>query len=411
MSSLQSGSPTVRRVAAGELCSGCGLCAGVSGGAIRMRDEAPGYNRPEVVAPVDAAAERRIAAACPGAVVAPWPDAPQTDPYWGPIREATTGAATDPAVRFQGSSGGVVSALAIHALATGLVDRIVHVGADPDAPTRNRTRISRTAEEVLAGAGSRYTASSPLAELDAIVAEGGRAAFIGKPCDVSALRQAAKADVRVAERFPLMLSFFCGGVPSHDGVERILKAMDFSGRPLSGFRYRGQGWPGLCVAEAADGGRAELTYRESWGDHLSKEVQFRCKICPDAVGGVADIACADAWYGDDSGYPSFEEQEGRSLILARTPAGSALLQSALGAAALEVEPIDPKEISRMQPSQARRKRLVLARTAALPLVGQPRPKMSGLKVGEAARNASPGEAFRNLLGTLRRTLQGRRSRL
>jgi hypothetical protein len=37
--------------------------------------------------------------------------------------------------------------------------------------------------------------------------------------------------------------------------------------------------------------------------------------------------------------------------------------------------------------------------------------MSGLKVAEAARRASPMEALRNLVGTIRRTLQGRRSRL
>ena len=55
-----------------------------------------------------------------------------------------------------------------------------------------------------------------------------------------------------------------------------------------------------------------MSYADSWGAHLSKHVQFRCKICPDAVGGVADIACADAWYGGDSGYPQFDEAAGRS---------------------------------------------------------------------------------------------------
>ena len=65
----------------------------------------------------------------------------------------------------------------------------------------------------------------------------------------------------------------------------------------------------------------------------------------------------------------------------------------------------------MQPAQARRKRLVLARTAALPLAGQPRPRMAGLKLAEASRKAALPEALRNAVGTLRRTLQGRGSRL
>lgn len=411
MSGTLPDSPTVRRVLAGELCTGCGLCAGVSGGSIRMESTPPGYNRPVVEGPVSREAERAIADACPGAVVEPWADAPEIHPYWGPMRRVTTGAAVSETTRFEGSSGGAISGLLIHALETGLVDRVVHIGADPAHPTRNVTVVSRTAAEVLAAAGSRYTGSSPLADIEAVVAEGGKAAFVGKPCDASALRRLARNDPRVARHVPIVLSFFCGGIPSHDGVGRILNTMGLTGEPLSAFRFRGRGWPGNCAAETTDGRVVEMSYPDSWGRHLSKEVQFRCKICPDAVGGVADIACADAWYGDESGYPSFEEEEGRSLIIARTEAGERLLAAALEAGALTVEALDPAEISKMQPSQARRKRLVLARTAGLPLVGQPRPRMSGLKVVEAAKLAPPAEALRNLLGTLRRTLQGRRSRL
>jgi hypothetical protein len=65
----------------------------------------------------------------------------------------------------------------------------------------------------------------------------------------------------------------------------------------------------------------------------------------------------------------------------------------------------------MQPGQTRRKRLVLARSLSLHLALQSVPAMSGLMVASAARRASPREAAQNLLGTLRRTLSGRRSRL
>ena len=50
-------------------------------------------------------------------------------------------------------------------------------------------------------------------------------AFVGKPCDASALRRLAMSDPRVARHVPLIISFFCGGIPSHDGVGRILAAM------------------------------------------------------------------------------------------------------------------------------------------------------------------------------------------
>lgn len=173
-------SRTVDRVLRGQLCTGCGLCASVSGGAISM-DNATGYNRPVQTAPVSAEAERQIAGACPGVAVNPWPAAPDMNPSWGPWRRVGVGWSTDPAIRHGASSGGAVTGLAVHALKTGLVDRVVHVVADPANPTGNLVTVSNTAAQVVDGAGSRYAASSPLASIDAVLSDGGAVAFIGKP--------------------------------------------------------------------------------------------------------------------------------------------------------------------------------------------------------------------------------------
>ncbi|WP_337188887.1 Coenzyme F420 hydrogenase/dehydrogenase, beta subunit C-terminal domain [Phenylobacterium sp.] len=375
-----------------------------------MHDEAPGYARPVQSGDLSVEAERQISAACPGAVVAEWPAGKSVHPIWGPCEQVLTGAASDPETRFEGSSGGALSALLVHALERGDVDRVLHTGADPERPSRNLVFISRTSAEIVARAGSRYTASSPMAAIREALDEGGRFAFVGKPCDVSALRRLARTDPRIGQCVPLALSFFCGGIPSHAGVDRILEAFGVKANDLVQFRYRGRGWPGMCEARTPSGA-AQMTYADSWGRFLSKEVQFRCKICPDAVGGVADIACADAWYGDEAGYPSFDEQEGRSLIISRSAVGRKLVESAVAAGQIEVSPLDIGEIDKMQPSQAKRKRLVLARTTALALLGQPSPRFAGLKVLKAASRAAPAEAVRNLLGTIRRTLKGTRSRL
>ena len=400
-------SPTLARVLAGELCSGCGLCAGIADGAIALETVPPGYTRPRQLAPIADETEVRIAAACPGAKVAPWLG-DRVHPYWGPWREVATGYATDPDVRFVGSSGGVASALLIAALESGQIDAALHTAADPGRPTRNVLHWSHDRAGVLAGAGSRYAASSPLAEIDAALASGKRFAFVGKPCDVSALRRLATRDPRVDRQVPVMLAFFCGGIPSHAGSDRIIRAMGLDPADVDRFRYRGQGWPGTARADTRDGRSGEMSYADSWGGHLSKEVQFRCKICPDAVGGVADVAVADAWYGGESGYPTFEEQDGRSLLITRTAAGSALVTAARKRGDLATEPLAIEEIDLMQPSQARRKRLVLARLAACAATVQPRPDVRGLCVSTAARKAPVGEQARNFAGTLRRILRGRR---
>ncbi|WP_225206451.1 Coenzyme F420 hydrogenase/dehydrogenase, beta subunit C-terminal domain [Novosphingobium huizhouense] len=370
-----------------------------------MRD--PGFARPVQSRPLSPTMETLVAEACPGLAVASWDtDVPGAargpDPLWGPALSTSVGHATDPVLRFAGASGGALSGLLAHALASGLVEAVLHVEPDPDDPLGNRMRWSRTGAEVEAGSGSRYAPSSPLAAIDGALAAGRRFAFVGKPCDVSALRRLALHDPRVAARVPLILSFYCGGLPSRRGAVGVVAAMGVSLTEVTGFRYRGNGWPGLARAVTSRGEERTMTYAQSWGEHLSREVQFRCKICPDAVGASADIACADAWFGDADGYPTFDEQDGRSLIQARTERGQAFLEDALRAAAVVAEPIDVSAIEAMQPFQARRKRAIRYRVAACKVLGRPVPEMRGTRVAEAARQAPLGERLRAFFGTLRR---------
>lgn len=394
-------SPTLARVMRGRLCSGCGLCAAIAPQAITMDMQPPGWLRPHQSAPLTPEQETAIASACPGLGIEA---SGYGDPLWGPALDVATGHATDAGLRHRASSGGLISALLSHALATGLVDFVVQTGADPALPTANQTRISHNAADIMAAAGSRYAPSSPLARLEDWLARPGRFALVGKPCDISALRARARQDPRINERIPLMLAFFCAGVPSATGTQRILDRLGVKPDDVASFRYRGDGWPGHATATLKDGSTRRMSYSDSWGQILSKHLQFRCKICPDAVGGAADLACADAWFGDKRGYPSFEEQEGRSLVIARTPRGKALLDSARAAGRLHTEPLPMADILRMQPHQARRKRQLLSRLAAMALAGKPVPRFRGLGLAAAARAEPLTGHARSFLGLLRRYL-------
>ena len=399
-------SKTVDRVLRGQLCTGCGLCASVSAGAIAM-DDGSGYNRPVQTRPISVASETIIANACPGVVVEPWREVTKSSPYWGPANFIGVGHSLDSETRFRGSSGGVITALAAYALRSGLVDRVLHATADPANPTGNITVCSRSEADIIDGAGSRYAASSPLAEIESWLAEGDSFAFIGKPCDVSALRRLARTDPRIDRQVPLMLAFFCAGVPNRKGAENVVRAMGLDFDKLKSFRYRGHGWPGNAAAEMQDGRVAEMSYGESWGRYLAKEVQFRCKICPDAVGGSADISCADAWYGDDQGYPAFEEKDGRSLIMSRTERGRKVLNLALADGALAIESLSVGEIDKMQPSQALRKQLVSSRLAAMRVALKPTLTVQGTMTEVASAQAKPTLKIRNFLGMLRRIMISR----
>ena len=56
----------------------------------------------------------------------------------------------------------------------------------------------------------------------------------------------------------------------------------------------------------------------------------------------------------------------------------------------------------MQPSQARRKREIIARLAAMAVAGRPLPRYRGVRLLAAARQATPMQQFRGFAGLLRR---------
>jgi coenzyme F420 hydrogenase subunit beta len=297
--------------------------------------------------------------------------------------------------------------LLLHLLESGEVEAVVQIAAASDRPIANRTVISTDRAGVLASAGSRYAPSAPLSQLTDLLASGRRHAFVGKPCDVVALRALASERSEIAAAFPVLISFFCAGVPSEAGGRAVLTALGTELEEVESFRYRGQGWPGRATAILKDGREASMSYHDSWGGILSKHVQHRCKICADGTGKAADIVCADAWESDAAGYPVFDEAEGISLIVGRTEVGVRVLKDAVTAGQIETDTFDVKLLAAIQPGQRERRRALLARLLALRLAGRPVPLYKGLNLWSAARQNPFLRNLKNFLGMFRRVLRAR----
>ncbi|MFV0491251.1 MAG: Coenzyme F420 hydrogenase/dehydrogenase, beta subunit C-terminal domain [Pseudorhodobacter sp.] len=408
MNSLQENTaPSLARVARGNLCAGCGACAGLLPDRITMNVAAPGYLRPVQQASISPQEDRLIAAICPGLGQRVKAGGRPDSPLWGPFLEMWTGWATDPALRHAGASGGGLSAILAHLLASGTVDAVLQTGADPALPIGNITVINTKTTDLASAAGSRYAPSAPLADLRQLQGDGRRFAFVGKPCDAAALRALIAEEPDFARVFPVILSFFCAGVPSHDGARGVLAALGAAEAETESFRFRGNGWPGRATARLKDGTERSMSYHDSWGGILSRHVQHRCKICADGTGVAADIVCADAWESDEKGYPVFSEAPGMSLIVARSELGAKLIADARAAGQIETQPFAPDNLTAIQPGQRERRRALLARLAALRLACRPVPRYEGLLLRAAARQNPVSRNLRNFLGMLRRTLQGR----
>jgi coenzyme F420 hydrogenase subunit beta len=389
------------------LCVGCGLCQGLFGAeTVRLAENNYDYFTPLQLKPLSREQRVLLSRCCPAVIVRKEGDATGEDPVWGPCRESIFAHACDPEIRFLGSSGGVVTAICVHLLEQGLADFILHVGASAENPLHNELKVSRCREEVLACAGSRYAPSAPLAGIGEMLDAPGRFAFVGKPCDVAALRQLGRHDSRVGEKVVAMLSFMCAGVPSLRGTYQVLEKFQVEPQQVASFRYRGEGWPGFTTAVLKDGAEHRMRYEESWGTILNRHLLLRCKICPDGSGEYADIVGADAWEGRSDGYPDFAERDGRSLVVARTVTGEELLRSCLHGGTLEMTgTVGLSDISAMQPYQANRKLNLLSRLCAMKVLGNPVPKYDDGTLLRAARRSSLAAHCKAFLGMLRREIK------
>ena len=401
---------TTDEIVQAGLCIGCGLCVGVVGSdRLRLVMTPEGRERPM---PIDRLSERENAlvnAICPGLQIHGAAEDElgadtETDLIWGPASEIFIGYAADPMVRFRGSTGGVLTALGQFLLASGRVNFVLHIGASSESPLRSERKLSFDTAQVLEGAGSRYGPAAALVDFETVLSRGEPFALIAKPCDVTAVDNLARHDVRVRQLLRYRLALVCGGVSDLTKSEELLAELGVAEDQLRLFRYRGYGNPGPTRIETEDGRAYEVSYQQLWEDESKWMIQPRCKICPDAIGEAADIVASDTWPG---GGPTGEDK-GFNGIIVRTHRGRALLHAALSAGAVIVERrIDFRELDIVQPHQVRKKRAVWARLAGMNAAGLPVPHTSRLRIESCARLNSLKENLSEARGARTRARHGR----
>jgi coenzyme F420 hydrogenase subunit beta len=396
------------------LCAGCGICESLLGrDKVEMRLTAASHIRPRVKGPIDPDALDTVLRICPGLHLT-GPDASAAgergtlDPVWGPIASLHRVWSGRPDIRYRAAAGGALTALGCHLLQSGEVDAVLHVKASVEAPAMTDAHVSYTVEDVIAGAQSRYGPAAPLVHVKELLDRGLRFAVIAKPCDIAAIRNLERFDARVTTQIPYCLSIFCGGVPTIETAYKIAAYKGVTPEELSVFRWRGNGWPGPTHVETKDGRSLDLSYDEVWYDPTMPwgyDMQFRCKICPDAIGELADVACPDGWVMED-GKPVHKEAPGVNIAIARTEAGRCLIERAAAAGALVLEKFDRPSLHAMHADHLPRKLGHPARNLGLMLSGQPRLRARHYRAWATAGRAGLLANWKAFWGALTRALAG-----
>lgn len=323
---------------------------------------------------------------------------------WGRSESVYLGWSNNNSVRYKASSGGILTETAKYLLASGKVDTIIHIGVDDENPIKTKIFFSNTHDEVISHSGSRYGISSPLLALDKLK-DDKKYAFIGKPCDVVVLRNFMEINPKLKENIPYLLSFFCMGVPSDKAQQILLDKLECT--KCKFLEYRGNGWPGFTNAIDVNGHACSMTYDESWGQVLGRDLMPACKFCIDGIGEMADIACGDAWYLTKDNVPDFSEHEGRNIIFARTNKGNKLLDEMIQKGIISMENYEnyKMELPLTQKSQWNRRREMKDRILAMKIFHKEHPTYDSNLLDSFANGVSLMQKMRIFLSTCKRIFQ------
>lgn len=381
-----------------EYCTGCGLCGAVNGTVFERGNKDFLYPK---LNSTDADLCRMV---CPAAGNAT--NNFQDGTTWGKMESCCLAWSTNETTRFKASSGGVITSLCVYLLEKHMVDAVIQVKRDSEDQTKTVTVVNTTKEAVLECCGSRYTSSAPLMEIIKLIEPGKKYAFVGKPCDVSALRmlQAEKIETWV-EQIVYIFSFFCAGQPSENANKKFLQALGCESiDDIDDLSYRGNGWPGFATVRLKNGSKHQMEYEKSWMTILGRDVRNSCRFCADGTGEQADISCGDAWYLTPDGKPNFEEAQGRNVVFARTPQGEKLLKVAVLDGILATENYNPKKdnLRKSQPYHYNRKASLRSLKFAMKLCGRKFPLYSNEKLKEFEKGYPLKNKVFRCIGTIKR---------
>ena len=224
---------------------------------------------------------------------------------------------------------------------------------------------------------------------------------IGKPCDIVALRKAQATNTKLDQNVALAVSIFCAGTPATAGTNKLLDVLGVEPQNVKEIRYRGCGWPGMTTVKVRGNEQTyQMTYDESWGGILSKNVQARCRLCPDGTGEFADISCGDPWYRDIE-----PDEQGWSLVVVRTKRGEEILNKAINAGYVKLEPVGFYILQCSQKALLKRRQHLWGRLISMQIMRIPVPHFEGFSLFSNWRELPVREKARSIGGTLKRIYQ------
>jgi len=311
------------KVVNGDLCSGCGACAGI------CPVNAINFDSKEPFIPILDKAKctkcNLCYEVCPGKGWNPVRRAAEIceqqgiemDLHYGPVVNYYLGKSVDQDISIAGASGGIGTSLLLYLLEKKIVNTVAVVILNKGRP---EVRITDDPKVIKKASGSKY---SPVPLMKDVITElknnPGKIAITVIPCQMAALENAIRLNIGIDRKLIYAIGLFCGDLKEYRSVEQIAKSLNIKHSDESEFLgWRYGKWPGEATFKLKNGETRGKELQKWLGISIPFYSLHRCLMCPARENWLADLALADNHRG----------QTGETVIVARTKKGNKVLKAA-----------------------------------------------------------------------------------
>lgn len=289
----------------------------------------------------------------------------------GDYTDCYIGYAIDEEIRFNSSSGGLITQFLIFALKEKIIDGALVTRMSKENPLIPEPFIARTKEEIIEASTSKYCPVPTNIALKQILEapENEKFAVVGLPCHVHGIRKAEKTNRKLQEKIKIHLGIMCGTTKTFNATNYQLGRMKISKCDVREINYRGEGWPGKLKIKLNNNQVIEENYLNYYDGEFSSFFPWRCTLCADHVCELSDISFGDAWIDKIKK----KDTKGTSIVVNRKKVTNTLLEKMQESNIIKLVATDSKNVAISQNNYNFKKKKIDARFKIVKLLGQETP--------------------------------------
>lgn len=256
-----------------------------------------------------------------------------------------TGFSKDKDIRYNSSSGGVITQLLIDALEKKIIDGALVTKMNKENPLIPEPFIARSKEEIIESSQSKYCPVPTNMILKEIIkSKNEKFAVVGLPCQIQGIRKIENIFPDLREQIVLHIGIVCNHTPSLLATEFLLKKLNINIEEIKKISYRGKGWPGkMSIITNNKNNDLNIDLEDYWSTGFGQNFfPFRCTLCCDHMAELSDISFADAWL------PNIQKKDknGTSIIIVRN--NDDTINSLLTQNSLNLTRLNPSKVIQSQ---------------------------------------------------------------